>query len=385
MTGFEFYTAPRIVFGSGAVKKLPQVCAAYGKNYLIVTGGSSLKRSGALSALLAGMKREGLTCTVYDGVTGEPTPETVNAAAQLGMAQGVDAVLGIGGGSAMDTAKAAAGVIPNGGSVRRFLEGVGDGATMTADPLPFIAVPTTAGTGTEVTKNAVVMSVKDKFKVSMRDERLLARVALADPALTVDVPPHVTAASGMDAICQLIESFTTRSANDFCDAMALYHTPRAMAALRRVYADGNDLAAREAMSLASLVSGMCLANSGLGAAHGIGAGLGAVLGVTHGVACGMLLPHVIRYNLAHGVTKYAALAPAVCGTHFDNETDAALAVADAVSALCADVGLPQRLSELGVTEENTDELAAASMGSSMSKNPVAIPKDQCVQFIRSLI
>ncbi len=383
--GFEFYTAPRIVFESGAVKKLPQICAAYGKSFLIVTGGSSIRRAGVLDELIEGMHSVGLNCTVYDGVTGEPTPETVDAAARHGIVKGVDAMLGIGGGSAMDTAKAAAGVIPNGGSVRRFLEGVGDGAKMAADPLPFIAVPTTAGTGTEVTKNAVIMSAKEKFKVSMRDERLLARVALVDPALTVHVPPQVTAASGMDAVCQLIESFTTRNANDFCDAMALYHTPRAMAALRHAYTDGSDLEARETMSLAALVSGMCLANAGLGAAHGIGAGLGAVLGVTHGVACGMLLPHVIRYNLARGVTKYAALAPAICGGHFGGENDAALAVADAVAALCADVGLPARLSELGVTEDNADELAAASMGSSMSKNPVTVTKEDCAKFIRSLI
>jgi alcohol dehydrogenase class IV len=158
-----------------------------------------------------------------------------------------------------------------------------------------------------------------------------------------------------------------------------------MTALRRAFASGGDLQARESMSLAALVSGMCLANAGLGAAHGIGAGLGAVLGVTHGVACGMLLPHVIRYNLAHGVTKYAALAPVVCGRHFDSETEAALAVADAVTALCADMGLPARLGELGVTEQNVDELAVASMGSSMSKNPVAISLGECAKFIRSLI
>jgi alcohol dehydrogenase class IV len=383
--GFEFYTAPRIVFESGAVKKLPSICAGFGKHYLIVTGGSSLRRFGVLDTLLKGMEKAGIKCTVFDGVTGEPTPETVDAAVQCGIHASVDAVLGIGGGSAMDTAKAAAGVIPNGGSVLRFLEGVGTGAKIIADPLPFIAVPTTAGTGTEVTKNAVIMSAKDKFKVSMRDERLLARVAVVDPALTVPVPPDVTAASGMDAICQLIESFTTRHANDFCDAMALYHTSRAMDALRRVYADGNDLEAREAMSLAALVSGMCLANSGLGAAHGIGAGLGAVRGVTHGVACGMLLPHVMRYNIAHGITKYAALADAVCGKSYTNETDAALAVADSVAVLCADVGLPSRLGELGVTADMAEELATASMGSSMSKNPVAFTQEECAKFILSLI
>lgn len=395
--GFEFYTAPRIVMECGAVKRLPEICAGFGRRLLVVTGGASLQRTGALGALLAGLGDHGVACAVFDGVTREPTPETVDAAARLGIESGADAVLGIGGGSAMDTAKAAAGVITNGGSVRRFLEGVGDGAKLTEDPLPFIAAPTTAGTGTEVTKNAVVMSADEKFKVSMRDERLLARVALVDPALSVSAPPHVTAASGMDAICQLIESFTTRSANALTDALALYHAPPAMAALRRAYENGGDLAARETMSLAALVSGMCLANAGLGAAHGIGAGLGAVLGVAHGVACGVLLPHVMRHNIAHGVTKYAALAPSVCSGRFDNETDtvtgrdfdnaaqASLAVADAVAALGASVGLPARLGELGVTPANAGELAAASMGSSMSKNPVPLTLDECAELIRSLI
>ncbi len=383
--GFEFVTSPRIVFERGAVKKLPGLCAGFGKHFLIVTGGGSLKRSGVLDELLSGMAAQGIASTVYDGASGEPTPDIVDAAAVLGRSAGADAVLGIGGGSALDTAKAAAGIITNGGSVRSYLEGVGDGSKITVDPLPFIAVPTTAGTGTEVTKNAVVMSVKDRFKASIRDDRLMARVAVVDPELTVSVPQSVTAASGMDAICQLIESFTAVAANPFCDAMALYHTPRAMDALKRAYDDGSDMEARETMSLAAMVSGMCLATAGLGAAHGIGAGLGAVLGVQHGVACGMLLPHVMRYNCAHGVTKYAQLAPAVCGRHYTDDSEGAAAVAEAVEALDRYIGLPKTLRELGVTENNMDELAAASMGSSMKKNPVAFSLDSCRGFIRSLI
>ncbi len=383
--GFEFVTAPRIVFERGAVKKLPGLCAAYGKHFLIVTGGGSLKRSGVLDALLDGMSAQGIACTLYDGAAGEPTPDIVDAAAAMGRSAGVDAVLGIGGGSALDTAKAAAAVITSGGRVRSYLEGVGDGSQITADPLPFIAAPTTAGTGTEVTKNAVIMSVKERFKVSMRDDRMMARVAVVDPELTVSVPQSVTAASGMDAICQLIESFTTLAANPFCDAMALYHTPLAMDALKRAYDNAGDMDARETMSLASMVSGMCLANAGLGAAHGIGAGLGAVLGVQHGVACGMLLPHVMRYNCEHGVAKYAQLAPAVCGRHFADDSEGAAAVAEAVEALGRYVGLPESLRVLGVSEDNLDELAAASMGSSMKKNPVAFTLDSCREFIRALI
>jgi alcohol dehydrogenase len=189
----------------------------------------------------------------------------------------------------------------------------------------------------------------------------------------------------MDAICQLIESFTTLQANPFCDAMALYHTPRAMAALRHAFDDGGDMDARETMSLAATVSGMCLANAGLGAAHGIGAGLGAMLGVQHGVACGMLLPHVMRYNTAHGVTKYARLAPAVCGRRYRDDSDGARAVADAVEELGRYLGLPVSLRELGVSEDSADELAAASMGSSMKKNPVAFTQQACRDIILSLI
>lgn len=380
---FEFSTATKIVFGRGMLSKLPALCKPLGKRFLIVTGGA-VKKAGAVDALAEDLKRGGADCFVTPCAPGEPTVESVDTVVLAGKQAGVDAVIGIGGGSALDTAKAAAGVLPNGGSVREYLEGVGN-RKLDAFPLPFIAVPATAGTGTEVTKNAVVMSREEHFKKSMRDDRMLARIALVDPELTISVPKDVTAASGMDAICQLIESFTAKQANDFCDAMALYHTPRALSALRHAFDDGGDIDARETMSLASMVSGMCLANAGLGAAHGIGAGLGALLGTRHGIACGMLLPHVMRYNLSHGCFKYAALGRAITGKMLPDEREAALAAADAVAELCTYLGLPARLRELGVTPDIVPELAKASMGSSMSKNPVEIPLEECESLILSLI
>ena len=382
---FEFYTASKIVFERGGIKKLPVLCSGFGRHCLIVTGGQSLRRTGVLDAIVAGLEAKGIRSTVHEGVTGEPTPAIVDAAVQVGKDAGVDIVVGIGGGSVLDTAKAAAGVITNGGSVRDYLEGVGTGAKIVRDPLPFIAVPTTSGTGTEVTKNAVIMSLEEGFKKSIRDEKLIPNVALLDPELTVSVPQSVTAASGMDAICQLIESYTSRNANAFCDAMALYHTPRAVKALKKACDDGGDMDARETMALAALVSGMCLANAGLGAAHGIGAGLGATLGVRHGIACGMLLPHVMRYNIGHGVVKYADLTPALCGRTFGDAQTGALAAADVIADLCAALGLPSRLGELGVTADMAEKLAAASMGSSMSKNPVEINQSDCEEFIRAII
>ncbi len=382
--GFEFSTASRIVFERGSVKKLPALCAGIGRRFIVVAGGS-VRKSGVLDALAQGLKKQGLECIAFERASGEPTVAAVDEAVRAGLDAGADAIIGIGGGSAMDIAKAAAGVITNGGSIRDYLEGVGTGAKIIKDPLPLIAVPTTSGTGTEATKNAVIMSREEGFKKSIRDDRLLPKLALLDPELTASAPKSVTAASGMDAICQLIESHTAKQANSFCGAMSLYHTPLAMRALKRAYDDGQDMDARETMALASLVSGMCLANAGLGAAHGIGAGLGALLGTPHGVACGMLLPHVMRYNIEHGVTRYADISEAFFQKRFSNAKAASFALADAVDELRAYLELPKRLRELGVTIDMADKLSAASMGSSMSKNPVDIPLNECRDFILSLI
>ncbi len=382
---FEFYTASKIVFEKGSIKKLPELSRNLGQHFLIVAGGESMRKSGVLEELAGGLEAMGKKHTLHTGITAEPTPEIVDEAVMAAIDAGADAVIGIGGGSVMDTAKAAAGVITNGGSVRDYLEGVGTGRQIEKDPLPFIAVPTTSGTGTEVTKNAVIMSLKEGFKKSIRHEKLIADIVLLDPELTLSVPKSITAASGMDAICQLIESYTAKQANEFCDAMSLYHTPLAVKALKKAYDDGSDIDARETMALASMVSGMCLANAGLGAAHGIGAGLGAMLGVRHGIACGMLLPHVMRYNIDKGITKYANLARVFSTNKFLNETEASYAAADKIASLCQYLGLPVRLGELGVKIEMVKDLAKASMGSSMSKNPIEISLEDCEEFILSII
>lgn len=382
--GFEFCTAGKIVFGRGEISRLPKLCEGLGEHFLVVTGGGSAEKSGVLKRLIDGLESAGKKVTHFGGVDSEPTPEIVDAAAKAGASAGVDAVIGIGGGSVMDTAKAVAGVITNGGSVRDYLEGVGTGAQISKEPLPFVAVPTTSGTGTEVTKNAVIMSREDKYKKSIRDERLMANIALIDPELTTSMPKSVSAASGMDAICQLVESYTAKGANAFCDAMSIYHIPRAVDALKRAYEHGGDMDARETMAMASMVSGMCLANAGLGAAHGIGAALGAVLGVRHGVACGMLLPHVMRYNINHGVTKYASIGRALGCSDADDKT-ASMYAASEIGELCAYLKMPKRLRELGVTNDMIEELAAASMGSSMSKNPVEIDKAECAKIIAAIL
>jgi alcohol dehydrogenase class IV len=380
---FEFSTASKIVFECGAVRKIPALCSGLGKNIVIIAGGSIIK-SGDIEKIADGLKESGIKSVVYRCEPGEPTIESVDKAVAACREATTDALIGVGGGSAMDTAKAVAGVAPNGGSIRDYLEGVGT-SKIIKDPLPYIAVPTTSGTGSEVTKNAVITSRSEKFKKSIRDDRLFARAAVIDPELTVPATKSVTASSGMDAICQLVESFIAKQANSFCDAMSLYNIPRAIKALKRAYDDGGDIGAREDMSLAAMVSGICLANAGLGAAHGIGAGLGALLGTPHGTACGMLLPHVIRYNAKRGVVKYATIADNLFDTSYSDREKASLLLADAIEELCSYLEMPLKLGELGATVPMADDLAKASMGSSMSKNPVDISESECRDFILSII
>jgi len=382
---FEFYTAGRIIRKRGGIGDLPKILENRGKKALVVIGGASIKKSGILKRVADGFKSCGIAFHIHDGIDREPEPGMVDETVKAGIAFGADMVVGIGGGSVLDTAKAAAGIITSGGHVVDYLEGVGSGRKLTEAPLYYAAVPTTSGTGTEVTKNAVIMSPEKRYKKSMRDERLIPDVVLLDPELTVSVPKDVTAASGADAVCQLIESFTAKRANEFCDAMVLYHTPVAVKALRACYLHPDDIGAREAMQLAATVSGMCLANAGLGAAHGIGAGMGAVCGIKHGIACGVLLPHVMRYNIAHGVTKYTALGEAFTGRKWEKTEDALKAAVDTIAELNGFLKLPVRLRELGIKETDVPALAKASMGSSMRKNPVDISVGECADFIRSIL
>lgn len=380
---FDFYTSSRILFETGAFLKLPELCASKGGNFLLLTGGSSLQKSGLLKKLTDGLDGKGIRYVFADGVAGEPQVEDVDKAVAAGLAGKVDAVLSIGGGSVIDTGKAASGVISNGGSVRDYLEGVGDWK-LTADPLPFIAVPTTAGTGTEATKNAVISSTREGFKKSIRDDRLLPDIAVIDPQLTVSSPKSVTASSGMDAICQLIESYTTKEHNPFCDAMSLYNIPRALTAIKKAYENPDDLDAREQMCLASLTSGICLANAGLGAAHGFAAGLGVMLGIPHGVACGMLLPHVMRLNFEKGVLRYADIACAVYKKS-GNDKEQVMRLIEEIEGLNAYMGIPKDLKSLRIQKEQILSLAKASMGSSMKKNPVEFTLAECEDFLKALI
>lgn len=289
---FEFATAGRIVFGAGTVAELPSIVSGYGAPALIVTGRHPARHAAVVDALRAA----DVACEIWP-TSGEPTVASVRDGVARLRASGAGVVVGIGGGSVIDAGKAIAALATNDGDPLDYLEVVGQGRPLTAAPLPFVAVSTTAGTGAEVTRNAVLGVPEHGVKVSLRSPLMLPRVAVIDPDLALDLPPDVTAFTGLDALTQLIEPYVSSKANPMVDALCVAGITRAAGALRRVCRDGRDRAAREDMALASLFSGLALANAGLGAVHGLAGPIGGRFDAPHGAICAALLPHVCAANL----------------------------------------------------------------------------------------
>ncbi len=383
MHTFEFYTAPRIVFGPGAAAQSDEIVRSLGSRVLLVLGGGSAEASG----LAAGL-RERLPVTAEARCSSEPTVGDVDRAVAAGKDGDCDIVVAAGGGSVLDCGKAASGMMTNPGSLIDYLEGVGSGRTIEVPPLPMIALPTTAGTGSEVTKNAVISG--PGYKKSVRSPLLIPRVALVDPDLTRTMPREVTASCGMDALTQLVESYLSRNASPLTDGLALQGIAAAGRSLVRAFLRPDDGAAREGMALASLLGGICLANAGLGAVHGFAAPLGALLEIPHGVACAALLPQVIRANLdaARGTpqrrrlrTRLASVAEALTRERFDSEELAIAAGLEAIADIQLAVEIPS-LSDLGVTEADFGALIKGSRGSSMRYNPVELSDAQLEAVLR---
>lgn len=373
----------KVVFGCGEAANIPKLAAALGTRFLIAAN-PPLVASGAVQRLADGLAAEGLCAEVYGGVTGEPTPQMVEAAAELAVRAGCDALIGIGGGSAMDVAKAAAGIATNGAPVKDYLEGVGTLRRMTKPPLPFIAVPTTSGTGAEATKNAVISDAAAGYKASFRSDSLMARLAVVDPELTVSSPPNVTAWSGMDALTQLMEAYISRKSQPFTDALALSGIEAASGALKRAFEDGGDIGARERMAYGSHLSGICLANAGLGAAHGLAAAFGAVEGTPHGLICAVLLPHVMELNMPHTGGKAKALSRALTGKEWPDAGDNGKAVTGFIRELASSLGIPDRLGLQGMDAAREERLLAAVSRSSMSGNPVELGREDVLALIRQV-
>jgi alcohol dehydrogenase class IV len=379
MEAFDFFSVTQVVFGAGRWDQLGVFARPLGSRSLLVTNAGDPGDGGLVDRTLRLLEQSGVAATCVRQ-RGEPRVEDVQRAVAVAREQDCDLVIALGGGSAIDAGKAVAGLLTNGGSVLDYMEVIGQGRKLTQPAAPWIAVPTTAGTGAEVTRNAVIGCPEKRFKASLRSELLLPRIALIDPCLAVGVPRHVTACSGMDALCQLIESYTSNRSQPLTDALALRGIQLAARALPRVVAAGDDLEARAQMALAALISGIALTNVGLGAVHGFAAPAGANYPIPHGTVCARLLPPVIEANVAAmraedrdhpGLAKYAEIGRALTGTN-DSGSAAIEAAVRYLNDLVQQLQIPP-LRQFGLTPEGfADLVALARQASSMRYNPVAL-------------
>lgn len=369
--GFEFATATRILFGSGASKRLPEVAGDLGTRALFVRGSDPSRLASAVRALNV----EGVY-TVEFAVPREPDVGLIEQGVDLARTEHCDMVIGFGGGSALDAGKAIAALATNPGELLDYLEVIGRGKTLSLRPLPYIAVPTTAGTGSEVTKNAVIASPEHRVKVSLRSPAMLPVAAIVDPDLTANLPPSVTASTGLDALTQVLEPFVCARANPMIDAFCLDGIRRAGRALRDAVKTGSP-ESRANMSLVSLFGGLALANAGLGAVHGFAGPIGGMFSAPHGAVCAALLPHVMEANIHAlrtrtpdhpSLQKYAIVAQCLLG-------DASASADDGVNwvrALVTELRIPQ-LSAYGLKEDHIPDLVSkAAAASSMKPNPVVL-------------
>ena len=393
---FLLSRVPRIAFGPGTVGELGAAAARHGRHALLVRGGHSLVVAGRPLVPSDAMAAAGLEVTEL-AVSGEPTPATIDAAVGGLRARRIDVVVGIGGGSVLDSAKAIAGLLPSGDSIVDHLEGVGPGQALGSPVLPWIALPTTAGTGSEATRNAVV-SVPGHGKRSFRDERLIAAEAIVDPDLLAGCPPEQIAASGLDALTQLLEAYVSLRANPMTDALALSGLLAAREGLLpwfRAVRDGTPegpaaVGARAAMAYAALASGIALANAGLGATHGVAAALGGYYGIPHGVACGATLVATVRVNLGAleardaggtALPRYAELGRLLADEPRLPDPAARGRLIELLGAWARELGMP-RLRAFGVSAEALADLVPRCRGSSMRSNPVALDDAEVDSILR---
>ncbi len=384
--GFEFATATRILFGAGRLAEAPEVVRSLGGRRVLIVTGSTPARAQPLREML---DRLGMATVVFR-VEGEPTLEVAREGTATAIAVGCDVVVALGGGSVLDTGKAIAALAANGGDPLDYLEVIGKGRPLTQPSVPLVAIPTTAGTGSEVTRNAVLGSKEEKVKASLRSPLMLPRVAVVDPELLVGTPGPVIASSGLDALSQLIEPFLSARANPLTDTLAREGMRRSARSLRRAVLESFDAAAREDLALASLFGGLCLANSGLGAVHGFAAPVGGMFQAPHGAVCAALLAATLEVNLralqarasTHPVLpRFQEVAALLTGRAEARAEEAITWVRE----LCQELSVPG-LRRYGLTEAEVPRLVEKARGaSSMKANPLVLTDEELTEIaVRSL-
>jgi alcohol dehydrogenase class IV len=389
---FEHFSVPRIIFGNGRFSEAGAVAARLGRKALIVTHGSE-SAAPLVRRLSEQLRSAGITVELQH-IGGEPEVHDVDVGVDTARTSGAEVVIGLGGGSAIDAAKAIAGVLANGGSALDYMEVIGEGKKIERPAKPWIAIPVTAGTGAEVTRNAVIGFREKHFKASLRSDLLLPRAAIVDPELGVDVRPEVTARCGMDALTQCLEAFVSKRAQPLSDQAALDGLRRASRSLRRAYENGSDLESRGEMALAALCGGIALTNAGLGAVHGFAAPLGAQIPVPHGTVCAALLPHVMDANIkalrakgapAETLARYATIGRALSGLDVQDDDEAIDAGVKVARDLVRELGIP-RLGSFGLRDKDVPGIVGrARKASSMRYNPVDLDEDVLVGILRAAI
>lgn len=377
---FEFFTPTRIVFGPGARRDIGAIAKGFGHRALLVTG-HDVNRAAELREILESAEITGVSFPV----SGEPATRTVQHGVGIAHVNGCDFVIGFGGGSAIDCAKAIAALLANGEDLLDYLEIIGCGKPLLQPSVPCIAIPTTAGTGAEVTRNAVLASPEHRVKVSMRSPFMTPRVAIVDPELTLTLPPAVTAHTGLDALTQIIEPLVCNRSTPMTDALCRDGIFRVARSLRTAYSDGKNLAAREDMSVASLFGGLALANAGLGAVHGFAGPIGGMFDAPHGAVCAALLPHVMECNIQalrqrapEKMSRYDEVARLLTSDQNARAQDGV----QWVQALTKDLAIPG-LSAYGIKPSDIDKLVEkAQNASSMKPNPIPLTREELTEILQ---
>lgn len=395
---FSLSLFPRIEFGSGSIKLLPEKIALYGQRILLITGAHSFYQSPHWAQLIAELEQQQIQW-LHSTISGEPSPQFIDATVKQFLTEEIQCVVAIGGGSALDCGKAVSGLLHSGDSVMEYLEGVGAGKQYIGPAIPFIAVPTTAGTGSEATKNSVLSDIGEQgYKKSFRDEQLIPQYAIVDPDLLASCPKTLIAANGMDALTQLMESYLSTRANPFTDALALSGIESVRDSLLVWYQSNDDSShseevkqARAKMAYAALISGITLAQVGLGSVHGLASPLGAFFPIPHGVACGTVLAEATGINIKamlsrepdnSGLQRYAQLGRLLSRNNELSDTQARDKLLTLLSDWSQQMAL-EPLSAYGVTENDISRLVANISPSSMQTNPIILTQAEKEQLVRS--
>lgn len=378
----EFYAPGKIIFGPGGISQVGAEAKRLGSKALIVLGRGAMRKSGALDRLTHLLIENNLEYAIYENIPSDPTVKIVDAGTDFARKENSNLVISLGGGSVLDTGKAISVIVTNEGSVADYQEIEGKGRKFQHRPISFIAIPTTSGTGSEATRNAVITNTELGLKKSIRDPWLLPEVALIDPELTLSLPPYMTAISGGDALTQCIESYLGKKNQEITDVLALHAIGLIGKSLVKAVKDGKNLEARKDMAMAALLSGLCLSNSGLGAAHALSHPLGVYYKIPHGLSCAVLLPYVMEYNLPVITKRLAKIAQSLGeDVSLLSESEAAQRAVEKIKEILSQAGIKDNLSEWGIKEEDFPQLIRGAKGGTLNNNPREVSDKDLIELL----